>query len=158
FSMLLPERSYLRVEATEPTTVIRLQLDDLLHLTAKHRDFQLAMFRVAANAVKQLAMVNREIPRPAVVGLFHHSDASRPLANNLVRRLRQLGESPSIAGDEERWRPEPAIPYRLLFENGVFIGSETVKNLLKEWVSHERLLIDLSADHRTDDLTRLITY
>src|SRR6516165_8206565 len=43
FSVLLPDRSHLRVRAVEPTTVILLGLDDLLRLTAKYREFQLTM-------------------------------------------------------------------------------------------------------------------
>jgi CRP-like cAMP-binding protein len=61
FSVLLPDRSHLHVEALEHTTVITLGLDDLLRLTAKHREFQLAMFRVTANIVKHLVTVDREV-------------------------------------------------------------------------------------------------
>jgi len=100
FSMLLPERSRLRLEAVEPTTVIHLGLDDLLRLTAKHRDFQLAIFRAAANLVKRLMLVDRELPKPAVVSVVHHSDASRPLTGRLTQRLHDLGESPCMAGDD----------------------------------------------------------
>src|SRR5262249_33476890 len=152
FSVLLPGRSHLHVEALEPTTVIRLSLDDLLRLTAKHRDFQLTMFRIAANIVKRLVMVDRDLPKPATVGVVHHSDAGRPLTVELTRRLRQLGESPSVAGDDERWKPEDGIPHRLLFENGVSIGPDRIKQLLREWAPYNRLFIDFRADHSAGDL------
>jgi predicted acylesterase/phospholipase RssA/CRP-like cAMP-binding protein len=158
FSVLLSDRSHLHVEAVEHTIVIHLALDDLLRLTAKHREFQLTMFRIAANIVKHLVMVDRELPRPAAVGVVHHSDASRPLAVQLARRLRQLGESPCVAGDDERWKPGDGIPHSLLFENGVSIGPERIKQLLKEWASHDRLFIDFRADHPADDLDRMVSY
>jgi predicted acylesterase/phospholipase RssA/CRP-like cAMP-binding protein len=158
FSVLLPDRSYLHVEAVEHTSVIQLGLDDLLRLTATYREFQLTMFRITANVVKRLVMVDRELPRPAAVGVVHHSDASRPLAIELARRLRQLGESPCMAGDDERFRPGEGIPHRLLFENGVSIGSEGIKQVLKEWVSHERLFLDFRAEHSPDDLGRMLSY
>jgi predicted acylesterase/phospholipase RssA/CRP-like cAMP-binding protein len=158
FSVLLSDRSHLHVEAVEPTTVIHLTLDDLLRLTAKHREFQLTMFRIAANIVKHLVMVDRDLPKPAAVGVVHHSDASRPLAAALARRLRQLGESPCVAGDDERWKPEDGIPHRLLFENGVSIGPEQIKQLLKEWTSYNRLFLDFRADHSADDLDRMVSY
>jgi predicted acylesterase/phospholipase RssA/CRP-like cAMP-binding protein len=158
FSVLLPDRSHLHVQAVEPTTVIQLALDELLRLTAKYREFQIAMFRIAANIVKQLVMVDRELPKPAVVAVVHHSAASRPLALELTRRLRQLGESPCVAGDDERWKPEDGIPHRLLFENGVSIGPERIKQLLKGWTSYTRLFIDFRADHSLDDLDRLVSY
>src|SRR6516164_2135903 len=158
FSVLLPDRSHLHVEAVEPTTVIQLALDDLLRLTAKYREFQITMFRIAANFVKHLVMVDRELPRPAAVAVVHHSDASRPLAVELARRLRQLGESPCVAGDDGRWKPEDGIPHRLLFEKGVSIGPEQIKQLLKEWASYNRLFIDFRADHSADDLDRMVSY
>jgi predicted acylesterase/phospholipase RssA/CRP-like cAMP-binding protein len=158
FSVLLPDRSHLQVEAVEPTTVIQIALEELLRLTAKHREFQLSMFRIAANVVKHLVMVDRELPKPAVVGVVHHSDASRPLAVELARRLRQLGESPCVAGDDERWKPDDGIPHRLLFENGVSIGPERIKELLKGWTSYNRLFIDFRADHSPDELDSVVSY
>jgi predicted acylesterase/phospholipase RssA/CRP-like cAMP-binding protein len=158
FSVLLPDRSHLHVEAVEPSTVIRLTLDDLLRLTAKYREFQLTMFRIAANIVKHLVVVDRELPKPAAVGVVHHSDASRPLTVELARRLRQLGESPCVAGDDERWKPEGGIPHRLLFENGVSIGPERIKQLLREWTSYNRLFIDFRVNHSDDDLGRMVSY
>jgi predicted acylesterase/phospholipase RssA/CRP-like cAMP-binding protein len=160
FSVLLPDRSHLHVEAAEHTIVIHLGLDDLLRLTARHREFQLTMFRIAANIVKRLVTVDRDLPRPAAVGVVHHSDASRPLTVQLARRLRQLGESPCVAGDDDRWKPEEGIPHRLLFEKetGVSIGPERIKQLLKEWTSYNRLFIDFQADHSADDLDRMVSY
>jgi NTE family protein len=158
FSEALPDRSYLHVEAAEHTTAILLGLDDLLRLTAKHRGFQLAMFRLAAGVVKRLVMVDRELSKPAAVGVVHHSDASRPLAVELARRLRQLGEFPCVAGDDERWRPGDGIPHWLLFEDGVFIGPERLTQRLQEWVSHDRLFIDVRAEHSPDDLGRMLSY
>jgi predicted acylesterase/phospholipase RssA/CRP-like cAMP-binding protein len=158
FSVLLPDRSHLHVEAVEHTIVIHLGLDDLLRLTAKYREFQLTMFRIAANIVKHLVMVDRELPKPTAVGVVHHSDASRPLTGELARRLRQLGESPCVAGDDERWKPEDGIPHRLLFENGVFVGPERIKQLLKDWSSYNRLFIDFRTDHSPDELDRMVSY
>jgi predicted acylesterase/phospholipase RssA len=127
-------------------------------LTAKYREFQLTMFRIAANILKHLVMVDRELPKPTAVGVVHHSDASRPLTVELARRLRQLGESPCVAGDDERWNPEDGIPHRLFFANGVSIGPERIKQLLKEWTSYNRLFIDFRADHSADDLDRMVSY
>ena len=126
FSVLLADRSHLHVGAVEHTSAIHLGLDDLLRLTAKYRDFQLTIFRIAANLVKHLMMVDRDLPKPAAIGVVHHSDASRRLTVELARRLRQLGESPCVAGDDERWKPEDGIPHRLLFEHGVSIGPERI--------------------------------
>ncbi len=62
FAVGLSDRSHLQVQATEPSTALRLALPDLFQLTAKHADFQIAqiaLFRVAANVVKRVVMVDR---------------------------------------------------------------------------------------------------
>jgi predicted acylesterase/phospholipase RssA/CRP-like cAMP-binding protein len=157
-SVPLPDLSHLSVEAIEQTTVIRLTLEELLRLTARHREFQLAMFRAVANIVKKLVLVERDLPKPAVVGVVHHSDATRQFALQIVRRLQQIGELPCMASDDEHWKPDEGIPYRLLYENGVFIGREEVKQILKGWAAHRRLFVDVRADRAVDHLDRLLSY
>jgi predicted acylesterase/phospholipase RssA len=63
-----------------------------------------------------------------------------------------------VAGDDERWKPADGIPHRLLFENGVSIGPERIKQLLREWASYNRLFIDFRADHAADELDRMVGY
>jgi NTE family protein len=153
FALGLSDRSHLQVQATEPATAIRLTLSDLLQLTAKHTDFQLAMFRLAANIVRRYVMeADRSRPKPAVVGIVHHTEASRPLVGRLARRLRDLAESPCIAGDEERWKPEGEIPFMLL------AGNDERQSILKEWASHRRLLVDVRADHSREAMMRFLSY
>ena len=105
------DRFLLHVEAIEPSTAIRLTPKDLLQLAAKHADFQLALFRLVVNAFKRYVMVDRSLPKPSVVGIIHHTEASRSLAARLARRLRELDESPGVIGDDEQWKPDGDIPF-----------------------------------------------
>jgi NTE family protein len=155
FSLGLSDRSHLHAEATEPSTTIRLTLSDLLRLTAKHADFQLAMFRSAANIVKRYLTVDRSRAKPAVVGIVHHTEASRPLVGQLARRLLELGESPCTVGDDEQWKPEGDIPFRLLVGDG---RVEERPAILKDWAAHRRLLVDVRADHSPEALERFLGY
>ena len=153
FAVGLSDRSHVQVEATEPSTAIRLTLSDLLQLAAKHADFQLAMFGLAANIFKRYVMdIDRSRPKPSVVGIVHHSEASRPLVSRLARRLRDLNESPCIAGDDERWKPDEDIPFMLL------VGDDERQSILKEWASHRRLLVDVRADHSPEAMRRFFSY
>jgi len=153
FSLGLSDRSHLQVEATEPSTAIRITLSNLLQLTAKHPEFQVAMFRLAANVFKRYVMVDRSLPKPSVVGIVHHTAASRPLVDRLARRLRELGESPCIAGDDQQWKPTEGIPFRFL------IGDvEEPHDLIKEWSAYRRLLFDIRADHSEKVMKRFLSY
>ncbi len=155
FSLGLADFSHMRVQAIEPSTAIRLTLTQLLQLTAKHPDFQLAMFRTACNIHKRYLTVDHALPQPSVVGIVHHSEASRPLVDRVARRLCELGESPCVAGDDERWKPEGNIPYKLLAGERV---SEERGKILKEWSSNRRFLVDIRADHPREAMSQFLGY
>jgi NTE family protein len=153
FALSLSDRSHVQVQATEPSAAIRLTLSDLLQLTAEHADFQLAMFRLAANVFKRYVMdVDRSLPRPSVVGIIHHTEESRPLVGQLARRLRDLDESPCIVGDDERWKPGEDIPFMLL------AGDDERKSIRREWASDRRLLVDVRADHSPEAMMRFLSF
>jgi predicted acylesterase/phospholipase RssA/CRP-like cAMP-binding protein len=155
FSLGLSDRSHVQVETTEPSTAIRLTLSNLLQLTAKHPDFQLSMFRLAANLAARYLMVDRSRPKPSVVCIIHHTEASRPLVRRLTRRLQDLAESPCIAGDDEQWKPDGEIPFKLL------VGDRSVEewqDVLKGWSANKRLLLDLRADHPAEEMIRVLSY
>jgi predicted acylesterase/phospholipase RssA/CRP-like cAMP-binding protein len=153
FAVGLSDRSHVQVQATEPSAAIRLTLSDLLQLTAKHADFQLAMFRLAANIFKRYVMeVDRSLPRPSVVGIIHHTEASRPLCSRLARRLRDLDESPCIVGDDERWKPGEDIPFMLL------VGDDERQTISRDWASDRRLLVDVRADHSPEAMMRFLSF
>jgi predicted acylesterase/phospholipase RssA/CRP-like cAMP-binding protein len=153
FSIGSSDHSHMHFQVTEPSTAIRLTQSNLLQLTAKHAEFQLAMFRMSANLFKRYVMVDRSLPKPSVVGIVHHTEASRSLAGRLARRLRDLGESPCIAGDDEQWRPDEGIPFKLL------VGDvEERQDFIKEWASHRRLLFDIHADRSLEVMKRFLSY
>ncbi len=147
------DRSLLHIEAIEPSTAIKLTPEQLLQLSAKHPDLQLALFRLAVNAFKRYVMVDRSLPKPSVVGIIHHSEASRSLVARLARRLRELDESPGIVSDDEQWKPDGDIPFKFLAAEG-----QIRQDLLKDWSSNRRLLIDVRADHSPEAVKRLLSY
>jgi len=153
FALGLPERSHMQVQADEPSTAIRLTLSELLQLTAKHKDFQLTMFRVAASRFKRYVMdVERSLPKPSAVGIIHHSEASRPLVGRLVHRLRELDESPCIAGDDERWKINGVVPF-------ISLARDDERQIIpKEWASHRRLFVEVRADHSQNAMMRFLSY
>lgn len=147
------DRSLLHIEAIEPSTAIKLTPKDLLQLAANHPDLQLALFRLTVNAFKRYVMVDRSLPKPSIVGIIHHSEASRSLVSRLARRLRDLDESPGIIGDDEQWKPDGDIPFKFLAAEG-----QIRQDLLKDFAVNRRLLIDVRADHSAEAMARLLSY
>ena len=147
------DRALLHVEAIEPSTAIRFTPKDLLQLAARHADFQLALFGLVVNAFKRYVMADRSLPKPSVVGIIHHSEASRSLAGRLARRLRELDEYPAVLGDDEQWKPDGDIPFKLFTGEG-----QSRQDLLKDWPLNKRLLIDVRADYSPEAMARLVSY
>jgi NTE family protein len=155
FALGLPDRSHVHAQASEPTTAIRLTLAQLLQLSAKHADLQLALFRLAARVFRRYTMVDRALPKPAVIALVHHSEASRPLTARLARRFNELDEASCIAGDDERWKPDGDIPFRLLDASD---RHEELHEILKDWASHKRLFVDVAGAHSPSTLALVLGY
>ncbi len=147
------DRVRLHVEAIEPSTAIRLTPRDVLQLATEHADFQRALFRLTVNAFKRYVMVDRSLPKPSVVGIIHHSEASRALVGHLARRLRELDESPAVFGDYEQAKPGGDIPFKLLAGEG-----QVREDILKDWPLNSRLLVDVGTVYSPEAMKRLLSY
>jgi NTE family protein len=158
FSVLLPHPSHLRVQALEASSVLRVSLEKLLRLTSKHREFQLAVLRLAANLVKQIVMSDRERPKPPVVAILHQGPESKDLTKQIADRLLQVGEAPCVAGDEDRIRSSGEIPYKAIYRDSSVVSPEEIKEILREWATRRRLLIDVRTDHSQENLIRVLNY
>jgi NTE family protein len=64
-----------------------------------------------------------------------------------------LDESPCVAGDDEQWKPDADIPFRLLAGEG-----NVRQDFLQGWAANKRLLIDVRADHSPEAMARLLSY
>jgi predicted acylesterase/phospholipase RssA/CRP-like cAMP-binding protein len=147
------DRSQLHVEVLEPSTAIRFTVSDLLRLAAKHADFQQAIFRLVVNAFKRYVTVDRSLPKPSIVGIVHHTEASRSLAGRLARRLRDLDERPCIAGDDEHWKSDGDIPFKLILDKG-----QVGEDVLNDWALDGRLLLDVGVDQSPEVMVRLLKH
>ncbi len=158
FSVAQPEQANTNVVATEPSAIIRLEIKQLLQLTARHSDLQMNLYRLAGDLVRSIVMVDRTRVQPSAVGILHQSAATRALTPHLVRRLMQIERTPSVASDDPRWQPIEGVSFRLLFENGELIAEPQRLSLLKEWSKYGRVFIDLDSNHSQEDLIRMISF
>ena len=157
FAMALGQDASLQVVATERTLLYRLPLSVLLQLTSRFQDFQLAMFRLAAGNVRSLVLTNRAGSHQAVVGVLHHSHATRQFAKSLIQRLHQLEETVFVVGDDSQWKPDGGILFETWFRDRTLIANEERQRQLESWRHRGRLLFDLAADHDPDTLARLLS-
>ncbi len=156
FFVVHPDRANTEVVATEPSTGVQLEFDRLMGLLAKYPELHLNLYQLAANLVRQFVLVDRTKAQPLMVGIVHHSRASRRLTPLLVRRLIQMGESPSVAGDDPEWQPIEGVSYRVLFEDGQLLSEQQRQELLNAWSDRGRIFVDLDARLEIGHLIRLM--
>ena len=158
FSVAQPEDCRVDIKATEPTSLLKLSFDELLRLTAKYRVFQMSLYRLASDEVRQVVNVDRKRKQPLTVGVIHQSRESRPLTRMLVERLREIDETPCVASDDPDWEAIDGVAFRFLLENGQPISREVFGRQLKEWAHLGRIIVDGSADHSIDALMRTMSF
>ncbi|TWU30831.1 patatin-like phospholipase family protein [Novipirellula artificiosorum] len=158
FSVAIADQSRTNVVATEASSVIRLELQTMLKIVAKHADLQMCVYRLAAGIVKQIIEVDRTLSQPSVVGMVHQSEASRPLTRQLLTRLQQIESHPCVATDDPQWRPIDGVPSRVIFKNGELFTAQQSGELLKEWSQFGRIFIDLRGNHSLEHLARMFSY
>ncbi len=124
------DRSLLHVEAIEPSTAIKLTPKQLLQLAAEHPDLQLALFRLVVNAFKRYVMVDRSLPKPSVVGIIHHSEASRSLVGSIGTSTSRVGRvSRQLSATTSNGSQTEISPLNCLLAEGQMIRQD----LLKDW-------------------------
>jgi predicted acylesterase/phospholipase RssA/CRP-like cAMP-binding protein len=135
----------MNVVAQEPTALLRLDFKKALDFTRKHSAFGLNLTQSIASMVRQVLMSERHQKKAALVAVFHESAASRPLTTRLIRRLMELGESPSLLSDQPDGPPIANVPFRPLIEEGQRLTREEIRRQINLWADSGRVFFDVDA-------------
>ncbi len=133
------------VIAQEPSALLRLDFETAIEFTRKHAIFGLNLTQLIANMVRQVLMPDRHKKKPALVAVFHESPASRSLTPSLIKRLLELGESPSLLSDRSDWEPIANVPFRSLIEEGQSLTREEIRRQINLWADSGRIFMDVDA-------------
>ncbi len=158
FSVARSEPTNVGLVATEPSSLIRVGVEELYALIAKHPPLQMNLHRLAGDAVRQLMLLDRTREQPSVVTVVHHSESSRAVTRQLVRRLMQIETAPWMWTDDPQQEPIEGVESRCIVEDGQLISVEQGRALLREWAQRSRLLIDISAEHELAALVRTMRF
>jgi NTE family protein len=144
------------VVAQEPSALLKLDFQKTVEFTREHAAFGLNLTRSIAGMVRQVLMPGRHKKKPALVAVFHESPASRSLTPRLIRRLLELGESPSVLGDRPNWEPIDKVPFRLLIEEGELLAREEIRRQINLWADSGRIFMDVDAALDPVSASRLV--
>jgi NTE family protein len=77
----------IEVIAVEPSAVLKLEFHTTLRFTRTHETFGLNLTQSIAGMVRDVLLSDKQPKKPALVTVFHESDASRPFTRRLIQRL-----------------------------------------------------------------------
>lgn len=97
----LAEPVPIRVVALEPTTVLELDYERAMDLTARHPDLRRLWLKTFAGSLRTHFFGTTGRRAPMLLALVHESPATRAAAGRLVDRLRELGEQLAVFGDPD---------------------------------------------------------
>ncbi|MBN9522673.1 patatin-like phospholipase family protein [bacterium] len=142
----LAEPVPIRVVALEPTTVLVLDYERAMDLTARFPDLRRLWLKTFAGSLRKHFFGTAGRRAPMLLALVHESPATRVAAGRLVDRLRGLGEKLAVFGDPAAWRPLPDVRFRPLLENGDLLDPTEVRRQATEWQDATRIVFDVPAD------------
>ncbi|HJZ56039.1 MAG TPA: patatin-like phospholipase family protein, partial [Gemmataceae bacterium] len=146
----------IRVVALEPTTVLNLDYDEAIDLTFRYPELRQLWLRTFAGSLRKHFFGATQKRAPMVLGLIHESPATRRVAERLIERLREVGESLAVLGDSDAWRGLPGVRFRSLREDGRDLEPEEIRRRAAELQDASRIIFDLHADMAPDRAARLL--
>jgi predicted acylesterase/phospholipase RssA/CRP-like cAMP-binding protein len=142
----LSEPLPVRVVALEPTTVLGLDYEQALELTLAHPDLRRHWLKTYAGTLRRQSFGAAPRQSPMMLALLHESPATRRIAERLVGRLREVGESLAVFGDPDRWRGLPGVRFRPLHADGRMLELGEIRRQVAEWQDASRIVFDVPAD------------
>ena len=91
-----------------------------------------------------------------MLALIHESPDTRRVAERLVDRLREVGETLAVFSDSEEWRGLPDVRFRRLHVDGQMLEPEEIRRQSAEWQDANRIIFDVHADLNPERAVRLM--
>ncbi len=152
----LGESVPLRTIALEPSTILTLDYEQSMELPLKYPDLRRQWLRTFARSLQRHFFGATPDRTPTLIAVLHESPATRPLAVNLVRRLRELGEEICVLSDSEEWRTITDVPFRSIVEGDRVLPIDVIRRQIADWNQAKRVLVDIRTSQSTDVIIRLM--
>jgi NTE family protein len=152
----LTEPIPIRVVALEPTTVLGLDYKQAMDLTFRYPELRWLWLTTFAGNLRKHFFGTAQKRAPMMLALIHESPTTRPVAERLAQRLREVGEKLAVFSDSEGWRGLPDVRFRPLQVEGRMLESEEIRRQTAEWQDASRIIFDVHADLHPERAERLM--
>jgi predicted acylesterase/phospholipase RssA/CRP-like cAMP-binding protein len=152
----LSEPVPIRVVALEPSTVLGLDYELALDLTAQYPELRRLWLTTFAGSLRKHFFGVAPRRSPMVLALLHESPATRWAAGRLTDRLRAVGEKLAVFSDTDTWRGLPDVRFRSLQVDGRELELEEIRRQAAEWQDASRIIFDVPVDWKPEWAARLM--
>jgi len=142
----LGESIPVRIFAVEPSLILTVDHEKAMELTLLHDDLRRQWLRSYARSLRRRLLEPAAGKAPKVLAIIHQSDATRNLAQNIVGRLKELGEAVCVLSDAESWRSVgDHVRFRSLMNGDRLMDESEVGRQIAEWNDAQRVVVDATA-------------
>jgi NTE family protein len=131
--------------AEEPSTTLKLDYKVALELTKRIDTLRMNLSRSIANDYHAMLFGKKPRQRSAVIAVFHDTKTGSSLTPRLVKRLRELGETPSVLSSRSDWEQLEGVKFRSLIEDGQRLTPDEVRRQVNQWSDTKRVFVDVDA-------------
>jgi NTE family protein len=139
----LSEPLPIRVVALEPTTLLRLDYEQAMELTFTWQDLRRLWLKTYAGSLRKLFFGAAPKRAPMMLALIHDSPATRRVAERLIKRLSDIGESLAVFSDSDQWQGASNIRFRPLRTNGQDLTTDEIRVQVGQWQDANRIIFDV---------------
>jgi len=134
------------VNAEEPSITLKLDYKVALDLTKRIDVLRMNFAQSIARDYQSMVFGKKPRQRSAVIAVFRGSDVGHcSLTPRLVRRLKELGESPSVLSDRNDWEPIEGVPFRSLVEDDHHLAPDEIRRQVNQWSDSKRVFLDVDS-------------
>lgn len=152
----LTEPIPVRVVTLEPTTILSIDYEQAMELTFQHQDLRRLWLKTYAGSLRKLYFGAAQKRAPMMLALIHDSAATRQVSQQLINRLRDLGEQLAVFSDADDWRGVESVRFRSLREDGRDLTSEDIRRQAGQWQDANRIIFDVHTYLTPERATQLM--
>ena len=146
----LGESLPLRIFAVEPSTILSLDHEKSMELMLLYPELRRPWLQSYARNLRRRFLEPVAGQSPKVIAMIHQSPGTRSIAQKIIERLQQVGESVCVLSDADSWRSMPGVRFRSLLDGNRLLEVAEIRRQIGDWNQAKRIVVDITAAQNLD--------
>ena len=146
----LGESLPLRIFAVEPSTILSLDHEKSMELMLLYPELRRPWLQSYARNLRRRFLEPVAGQSPKVIAMIHQSPGTRSIAQKIIERLQQVGESVCVLSDADSWRSMPDVRFRSLLDGNRLMEVAEIRRQIGDWNQAKRIVVDITAAQNLD--------